>query len=65
MRTSSCTASVLLVRVSCTPTVRAVLANMEINICFRVCEDTSPLSMWLRPVLLEETVTVNPEHGSI
>lgn len=58
-RTSSWTDSDLLVRASCTPTVRAVFANMELSMCFRECDDSSPL------LCLEDTTAVNPEQGAI
>lgn len=65
-RTSSWTDSDLLVTANCTPAVRAVFANMELSMCFRECDDSSPLlllSMRWPLLCLEDTTAVNPEQG--
>jgi len=64
-RTSSWMDFDLLVTANCTPAVRAVFANMELSMCFRECDDSSPLLLSMRwPLLcLEDTTAVNPEQG--
>jgi len=65
-RTSSWMDFDLLVTANCTPAVRAVFANMELSMCFRECDDSSPLlllSMRWPLLCLEDTTAVNPERG--